>query len=168
MPNYTPNYNLKKPLQDEFYNIDDHNGNMDIIDETLKILSEASGVVISPDEPETGDVWIDTDDETSSGGAVSSVNGKVGDVVLNPSDISAAPAEHNHDASDVNSGTFATDRIPTLPASKISAGTFDGAVVAPTGADYATQRIRNAAASMTDLTAGTSPLENGNMYLVYE
>lgn len=36
MPNYTENYNLKKPLQEEFYNIDDHNGNMDIIDEELK------------------------------------------------------------------------------------------------------------------------------------
>ena len=36
MPNYTTNYNLKKPLQEEFYNIDDHNGNMDIIDAELK------------------------------------------------------------------------------------------------------------------------------------
>lgn len=36
MPNFTENYNLKKPLQEEFYNIDDHNGNMDIIDEELK------------------------------------------------------------------------------------------------------------------------------------
>ena len=40
MPNYTTNYNLKKPLQEEFYNIDDHNGNMDIIDEKLKELFE--------------------------------------------------------------------------------------------------------------------------------
>lgn len=36
MPNYTENYKLKKPLQEEFYNIDDHNGNMDIIDAELK------------------------------------------------------------------------------------------------------------------------------------
>lgn len=40
MPNYTQNYKLKKPLQEEFYNIDDHNGNMDIIDAQLKALSE--------------------------------------------------------------------------------------------------------------------------------
>ena len=40
MPNYTTNYNLKKPLQEEFYNIEDHNGNMDIIDAELKKLSE--------------------------------------------------------------------------------------------------------------------------------
>jgi parallel beta-helix repeat protein len=36
MANFTENYKLKKPLQEEFYNIDDHNGNMDIIDAELK------------------------------------------------------------------------------------------------------------------------------------
>lgn len=36
MPNYTPNYNLKKPLGTENYNVEDQNGNMDIIDTTLK------------------------------------------------------------------------------------------------------------------------------------
>ncbi len=36
MPNYTPNYNLKKPLPDESYNVADQNGNMDILDGALK------------------------------------------------------------------------------------------------------------------------------------
>lgn len=36
MPNFTPNYNLTKPLQTDNYNIDDANGNMDIIDTKLK------------------------------------------------------------------------------------------------------------------------------------
>lgn len=36
MPNYTTNYNLKKPLQEEFYNVDDFNENADIIDTQLK------------------------------------------------------------------------------------------------------------------------------------
>lgn len=35
MANYTTNYNLKKPLDNENYNIDDQNGNMDIIDAAL-------------------------------------------------------------------------------------------------------------------------------------
>ena len=35
MANFTTNYNLKKPLANENYNIDDQNGNMDIIDVTL-------------------------------------------------------------------------------------------------------------------------------------
>lgn len=83
MPNFTENYNLKKPLQEEFYNIEDHNGNMDIIDTILKELSEDSGVVISPDEPEKGDVWIDTDDDSDDPSTVvTSVNGQTGDVTL--------------------------------------------------------------------------------------
>ena len=36
MANVTENYNLKKPLPEEFYNIEDHNSNMDIIDAELK------------------------------------------------------------------------------------------------------------------------------------
>lgn len=88
MPKYTEHYNLKKPLQEEFYDIDDHNGNMDIIDSVLKLLSEDSGVVISPDEPEKGDVWIDTDDGAEGGeNAVTSVNGKTGDVILTAKDL---------------------------------------------------------------------------------
>jgi hypothetical protein len=36
MPNYTENYNLKKPLSNEYYSIEDQNDNMDIIDQQLK------------------------------------------------------------------------------------------------------------------------------------
>lgn len=36
MPNYTENYNLKKPLPNENYNVQDQNDNMDIIDQKLK------------------------------------------------------------------------------------------------------------------------------------
>ena len=32
----TPNYGLKKPGQDDFYNVDDFNANADVIDEELK------------------------------------------------------------------------------------------------------------------------------------
>lgn len=37
---YTKNYELVKPSPDDFYNIDDHNGNMDIIDEALKDIKD--------------------------------------------------------------------------------------------------------------------------------
>lgn len=33
---YTPNYGLKKPEQDDFYNVEDFNENADIIDQALK------------------------------------------------------------------------------------------------------------------------------------
>ncbi|AEY67900.1 hypothetical protein [Clostridium sp. BNL1100] len=40
----TVNYNLKKPSQEDFYNIEDHNGNMDIIDTQIKkIETELEG-----------------------------------------------------------------------------------------------------------------------------
>lgn len=40
MPNSTTNYNLKKPLSNENYNIQDSNDNMDIIDTALKYLDD--------------------------------------------------------------------------------------------------------------------------------
>lgn len=36
MANFTENYQLKKPIQGEFYDVADQNGNMDIIDQELK------------------------------------------------------------------------------------------------------------------------------------
>lgn len=36
MANYTNNYNLEKPLQPEFYNVDVFNGNADKIDNAIK------------------------------------------------------------------------------------------------------------------------------------
>lgn len=102
MPNFTEHYNLKKPLQEEFYNIDDHNGNMDIIDAVLKELSEDSGVVIGAEEPEKGEVWIDTDDESGDGGAVTSVNGKIGDVQLTAADLDAYTTGQTYNKTEAN------------------------------------------------------------------
>lgn len=42
MPNYTTNYNLEKPLQEEFYNVDVQNANMDKIDTVLNENAEAA------------------------------------------------------------------------------------------------------------------------------
>ena len=165
MPNYTKNYNLKKPLQEEFYNIDDHNGNMDIIDGVLKGLSEQSGIVISPDEPEKGDVWIDTDDETGGGG-VASVNGKTGEVVLNPSDIGAIGSINGKSGTNVeltaeDLGTSFTEH--THSANKITGGTFAGEVVASsqTPSNYI---VRNQKLSATEET----PTVNGAICWLYE
>ena len=57
----------------------------------------------------------------------------------------------------------------THGASSITAGTFGATgVKAATGTDYTTARVRNIQASTTDLTAGSSALANGTIYLVYE
>lgn len=167
MPNYTKNYNLKKPLQEEFYNIDDHNGNMDIIDDVLKVLSEDSGVIISADEPETGNVWIDTDDESGGGGgAVSSVNGKTGEVILNPSDIGAVSSVNGKTGQNINLtaedlGTSFTEHGHA--ASKITAGTFAGQVIA-SGQTPNVYCVRNQKLSATVET----PTVNGAICWQYE
>ena len=43
-----------------------------------------------------------------------------------------------------------------------------GAFILPSGTDYTTAKARNIKASTTDLTAGSSSLTNGDVYLVYE
>ena len=49
MANYTKHYNLKKPAQGDFYDIGDHNGNADIIDEELHKHEEKISGLTSPE-----------------------------------------------------------------------------------------------------------------------
>jgi len=65
---YTPNYGLKKPEQDDFYNVEDFNENADIIDEKLKEIEDGIENIEVP---------------------VTSVNEKTGDVVLTAEDVGA-------------------------------------------------------------------------------
>jgi len=45
MAEYTQNYNLKKPAEEDFYDINDHNDNMDIIDTALKAHDDALATI---------------------------------------------------------------------------------------------------------------------------
>lgn len=62
----------------------------------------ALGVRLSPDAGNAlalrGNGLYGTDTTGGGGGAVSSVNGEVGDVVLTAAEVGASPAAHNHDA----------------------------------------------------------------------
>lgn len=62
-----------------------------------------------------------------------------------------AASSHNQDASTITSGTFASTDVK-----------------AKSGTDYSTARVRNIQAGTEDLTAGSSALANGDIYLVYE
>ncbi|GEM_PF-5519508 len=42
MADFTTNYNLKKPFQNEYYNVDDFNDNADILDAVLKEISDTA------------------------------------------------------------------------------------------------------------------------------
>lgn len=49
MPNYTENYNLKKPLSNEYYSIEDQNDNMDIIDQQMKANADEINTHLAED-----------------------------------------------------------------------------------------------------------------------
>lgn len=100
MPNKTANYNLIKPLPEEFYNIEDHNSNMDTIDEELKKLNDreltAEDVGAQPENKNlveyvdgvlqtVGGSIVESEDESVE--AVTSVNGKTGDVKITADDL---------------------------------------------------------------------------------
>lgn len=85
---YTQNYKLKKPGQEDFYNVDDFNSNADIIDQKLKEI----------------------EDKTKN--IVTSVNGKTGDVELKAEDIGAetpAGAQAKADAAEANAKNYADE-----------------------------------------------------------
>lgn len=70
-----------------------------------------------------------------------------------------------------NDSRLSNARTPTShshPANQITSGTLPTGVKATNTTDYTTSRLRNIRASTTDLTAGSSSLSNGEIYLVYE
>ncbi len=74
-----------------------------------------------------------------------------GNITLTASDVGAAAASHSHAASAISAGTFAATGVK-----------------AKSGTDYSTARVRNIRAGTADLTAGSSTLTSGDIYLVYE
>ena len=46
----TQNYSLKKPAPEDFYNVEDFNGNFDIIDQELQLLKENQGSGVTDEE----------------------------------------------------------------------------------------------------------------------
>lgn len=80
-----------------------------------------------------------------------SQHGSGGSDPITPAAIGAAAASHNQAASTITAGTFAAIGVKAM-----------------NGTDYTTARVRNIQASTTDLTAGSSALANGDIYLVYE
>lgn len=142
--------------------------------------SGGGSIVSQPDEPDDPNamIWIDTDDQ-QAGVDLSTkadlVNGKVsagqlptfraGDWMPTAAEVGAAAKVHTHTKADI------TD-FPTTPADIGAAATNHTHTAANitglSGTDYGTNRVRGISAGTTDLTAGTSTLESGTIYLVYE
>lgn len=69
-------------------------------------------------------------------------------------------------ANNVTAGTLPSG--VNISASQVTAGTLPTGVKASTASDYTMARLRNIKAGTSDLTAGSSSLANGEIYLVYE
>ena len=80
------------------------------------------------------------------------------------------PESHSHAYSEITDkpSTF-TPAAHNQAASTITAGTFAATgIMAAAGTDYTTARIRNSYANTTEMTAKSTPLTSGNIYLQYE
>lgn len=111
---YTEHYNLKKPDQEDFYNVDDFNENADIIDAELKRLADNSNsipksiftegnqfIVSNQDKEPTVKTIDDVKDMFGFGNAayknVGAGNGLDADTVDGKHASEFAAANHNHD-----------------------------------------------------------------------
>ena len=69
MAEYTENYNLKKPAQEDFYNVEDFNNNADVIDSQLKAVSDKATSALPSSSYTAADILnkLKTVDGTNSG-----------------------------------------------------------------------------------------------------
>lgn len=143
MPNTTTNYGLKKPLPSEFYDINVHNENMEIIDEKLKELESRPTTPAEHDhddryytETEVDNLLKNKSDSGHTHDGRYYTETEVNNLLKNKSDAGHAHNDLYHTKSEINA--MLKEQAPSYT--------------------YGT----------TDLTAGTSPLENGKLYFVYE
>jgi hypothetical protein len=122
MAEKTANYGLTKPNPEDFYDVGVQNANMDKIDEELKkraTLGE-DGKIPKEQIPES-DPTISVDDIE---GVLPLTKGGTGatSAAAARSAIQAAKNVHKHNASDIDSGTLSSDRLPVLPITKGGTG----------------------------------------------
>jgi hypothetical protein len=92
MADHTTNYNLKKPLQTEYYDVDDFNANADILDAGLKAAADrakaAEIFIAASDSPQKfkniADYICAADDETVFQGAVTALEQSGGKIIIAP------------------------------------------------------------------------------------
>lgn len=118
MPNWTENYNLRKPFQEEFYDIDEHNFNMDIIDAELhkRATLGDDGKVLSNQLPDLN--YIPTSEKGAASGVASlGTDGKVYSSQL--PNLNYIPTSEKGKASGV--ATLGTDgKVPSSQLPEIS------------------------------------------------
>ena len=191
MAEQTANYGLIKPSEEDFYNIEDFNDNIDIIDVKLKeAIGKAEEAFQSANGGDANTVNGHTVEADVPSGAkftdtITTINGKTGAIAK--ADITALgipgqdtvythPSSHpasmiTQDAShrfvtDTEKGTWNGKAAGshTHPASQVAAGTLPAGVLATNSTDYTTSRLRNIRFG----TTVPSSLANGEVYMMYE
>lgn len=185
----TTNYKLKKPGASDNAQVDVLNGNMDVIDRELKLRATLGpdGKVDAGQLPEMDiskalagaelkDQPVDNDGVVITDSAAENVPkrvlwSRIKAALKGYFDPLYAAKSHSHAWGTV------TGKPETFPpaahkhsAADVSAGTLGGQVQANAGAAAAlgTAQMRNIRAGTADLTAGSSSLASGEIYLVYE
>ena len=125
MPNLTENYGLKKPLSEEFYDVNIQNENMDIIDEALTKHTHTVDNI-------SGTLPISKGGTGSTSATAALAN------------LGAAKSSHKHGATDINSGTLSSNRLPTIPVTKGGTG--------KSSFGYGTFLVGNGTSALTERT----------------
>lgn len=113
MAEFTPNYNMKKPSDDDFYNVRDFNNNADIVDDELKKQSNRINATEYPIFTEAN-----VDENIQSKESLPTLLGKIKRTITKISEhISAdnphtdsATKKHKHSTEDLESGTLPLSR----------------------------------------------------------
>ena len=182
MPNFTTNFNLKKPLGGEVYNIEDDNGNMDLLDTALTntytkaqidnlvsaVYKFKGSVANFASLPSTdriiGDVWNVTDT-----GINYAWTGTVWDDIGGVEALATGSNNGLMSSSDFTkllgiSGTNTGDQtLAGLGGAPLASPTFTGTVTAPTNTSYTTRQVRNVVLSTADASGGS----NGDIWFKY-
>ena len=142
MPNYTQKYNLTKPLSTELYDIEVYNANMDKVDKALGDLDDSTYSKDEVNQLIQENKTNVTVDHTVTSNGTNPVSGKA-------------------------VSTYVTNQLSTVNITVDQTVSANGtnAVSGKAVVNYAQPKVTY---SRTDLTAGTSKLNTGEVYLVYE
>jgi len=182
MPNFTTNYNLIKPMGTEVYNIEDDNGNMDLLDTALtntytktqidnlvsavyKFKGSVANFASLPSTGQTiGDVWNVTDTGINYAwtgtlwddiGGVEALATASNDGLMSSSDFAKLLAI---------TGTNTGDQtLSSLGGVAVAGDTMEGVLVGQTNTSYTTRQVRNVVLSTADASGGS----NGDIWFKY-